>query len=319
MIEEEKLTAWAPQLEPVFLQWRARLDTGHLDEWEFVAAYVLIFIFLNRPREKWPKQSEIQLSSHQKDNFNFFCATARAFLTGLGEESMASRWENCLRWIYGPMKNLRGVPEKVLQSLRCWREGDYQLKMFHRVPSSREMLRFQKEGWRCVSVLLSETEIKKPVETGRDVWSFCLHDLLHASHFFGDSEAIHAQRYLSHFFLSAWESTSMADWIEQDPQFAAEFEYVAADMNAHPVYVWMSFYAAVLDFFKRSVGGGSENSLTPEQEKQWIVFWNNWLIEIFPVTSSLYEAFVNIPLMPRGQQDFSALQRELLQVGANEF
>lgn len=317
MIEEEKLRAWAPSLERLFCTWKSGLDSGFIEEWEFVAAYLVLFVFLHRPQEKWSAHVPVSPSERQRAALDFFQTTAKQELALLVDDERLPCWELCSTWIYGSMKSLRGVPEKVLRSLQAWREEEYQLVVLHRVPSAQELLKLQVEGIRCVTALIQKEEIERPVETGRDVWSFCLHDLLHASHFFGDPINIGAQKYLSHLFLTAWEKTSLAQWLDEDPQFASEFEYVAADMNAHPVYLWMSFYAVVLDFYKRRLGMPTSESLVLDQEEHWQYFWREWIVELIPSSSSIFESFISIPRMARGQQDYTVLQDEMLKAGVS--
>jgi hypothetical protein len=278
MIEIEKMRQWAPGLAPLFQEWQQLLLQGKVPAWEFVAHYLLLFVFLNRPTEKWPQYK--LLSSGQSESSVCFSKTVNAHLMGLVSEVQLAAWERCRHWVYSDMKSLRGVPEKVLQSLRGWRDGSYELQLMFEIPSAQELLRIQQGGRRCVSVLVKKTEIEGPVETGRDVWSFCLHDLLHASHFFGEPKYFQAQRFLSAFFLQAWEHSPLGQWLEKDPEFSREFIYVAADMNAHPVYILYSFYAKVLAFYKRQRGVSESEVLAPEAELLWRRFWSDWLAQL---------------------------------------
>jgi hypothetical protein len=273
MIEEQKLQLWATPLESIFQKWTRQLDVGNLKSWEFVVAYLLIFVFLNRPKEKWRLNPLFSMTEGRQ----VLITSVQEEFGALLSEGQLQRWADCLSWLDGKMMSLRGVPEKVLMSLRGWRESRYQLELMHTIPSAQELLDMQRHGRRCVSALIRANEITGPVETGRDVWSFCLHDLLHASHFFGNPEWICAQRFLSDFFLRAWKESSLQTYLLADPEFASDYEYIAADMNAHPVYILCSFYAKFLEQFKRRSGYSSAQILPAQEEIRWQEIWRKFL------------------------------------------
>lgn len=284
MIPKEHLEVWAKPLEEIFAQWLVWHQRGQLAEWEFATFYLLIFVFLERPEESW---------SYSKTRVNFSRAHSRELIDELNWgvvtclknynlHSNPDLWLKCSSWAYGDMMQLRGVPEKVLWSLRHWRLGSYALALMHRVPSSMELLKMQVQGQRCVTALINAREIRTPVEQGRDVWSFCLHDLSHASHFFARQSESLAQRYLSWFFLRAWTDSSLAKAISSDSILEKQFSYVAADMNAHPVYLFYSFYAIVLGYFKRSLGYSERQNLLATDELAWKFFWRDLLRELVP-------------------------------------
>lgn len=314
MIEEKKLAEWAPALSSVFEQWMTLLKKGELAEWEFVAYYLIVFVFLNRPQEKWGNAAIASLTSIQKRNLEQVLATIESSLRTIVPKESWKRLPACLSWVYGPMLQLRGVPAKVLWSLQGWRAARLDLLLMHRVPLAQELLALQVKGQRCVSALIRSDEIKEPVETGRDVWSFCLHDLLHASHFYGDPELIGSQKYLSSLFLRAWEQSSLRDWLQHDPQLATEFEYVAADMNAHPVYIFFSFYAKILEFFKRREGYRVTAPLPHSVEEEWRRQWRNFLSEFVDSPSSL-EVFAELPRTESSGRQIKYVEQELSLLG----
>jgi hypothetical protein len=310
MIEEQQMRAWAPALAPLFARWRERYDRGELRDWEFAAHYFFLFVFLQRPQEKWSQQK--LLTSLNSPNLVPLAADVQEFLGSEGLGSPREDWGRGASWVYGDMRSLRGIPDKVLQSLRGWRQGTHALHLRFDIPSAPALLRQQVQGQRCVSVLISKEELEAPVETGRDAWSFCLHDLLHASHFFAEPKYHRAQRYLSHFFLQAWEQSPLGPWLLADPEFSSEFIYVAADMNAHPVYILASFYAKVLAHFKRMNGFVVTEPLAPEAEAHWRGFWVDFLREL-PVAIKLrqsLELFLQPRLTPEVMLD---IEKTLLQ------
>lgn len=286
MIEESKLKEWAPTLAPLFLDWQSLVRSGYWQDWEFVAHYLLAFVFLNRPMESWRSASTAPGADSTKldpklSKPSWFSMAENTAMVGFSQivgASAAQRWPEAARWVYGSMNGLRGVPEKVLRSLRGWKAGTHDLVLCHHVPTAQELLAMQWQGRRCVSALVREEEILRPVEEGRDVWSFCLHDLLHASHFFDEAMGQESQRALSWFFLRLWKTPILLDLLQFDEVFAREFEYIAADMNAHPVYIFLSFYAKTLEAFKRQRGITLQRKLSDSEESLWQNWWLKLLV-----------------------------------------
>jgi hypothetical protein len=319
MIEAEKLNAWAPSLALVFEQWRSLLRSGELMPWEFVAHYLLIFVFLNRPRESW-RSSRTQSAKPlalgiegrpNRQGCSLMVSSVLEAFRAHPEISNLAAWADCSYWVYGDMRSLRGVPEKVLFCLRGWREGKFQIDLLFRIPTAQELLAIQVLGRRCVTALVETSEISQPVETGRDVWSFCLHDLLHGSHFFSDGGHQMAQRYLSHFFLEAWTKSSLKQWVLEDSDFGQEFVYVAADMNAHPVYIFLCFYAQALNYYKRRLGVPLAHALSAAAEVDWQKFWRSFLLE-FVTDEAIIDIFADLARTSHSGLKLAQLEKALL-------
>lgn len=305
MIERQKLQVWSSPLEKVFGHWKNLCESKVIEEWEFVALYLVLFVFLDRPKERWSRGGKEQRSrsgNEQRDRGSKVqgwqggealwvrgskdCAvggTSHRFLSaaqvvldvfsGILPEDHLERWRDGVSWVEGDLMNLRGVPALVLSSLRGWRDQKNTLQLLHRVPTGEELLALQTRGVRCVTALITKTEIEVPVEEGRDVWSFCLHDLLHAGHFFSQPRFLKAQRFLSALFLKFWREKDFQRDLEQDSIWKKDFEYIAADMNAHPVYILMSFCAKYLEFFKRQNGLSERQALSLDLEQRWSLRW----------------------------------------------
>lgn len=195
---------------------------------------------------------------------------------------------------------LKGVPGKATESFRRWRDGEIDLDLLFYVPRGNDLLSLQTQGRRCVSCLITKSEILNAVEDERDVLSFCLHDFLHASHFFAPPEIFRSQRFLSAFFLHLLNWESFERQLNQDSLWRKDFLYIATDMNAHPVHVFLSFYSKMLDYFKRIHGPAGENqgsAFTPVDPlttaSRWVQFWERFIKDLqgsgFPLTNSFYE------------------------------
>lgn len=283
MLKKEQLQIWAEPLAEMFHVLQKDTQEQRIEEWEFVAFYVLVFVFLNCPNEKWTPKTRMNrkhLLNLDVDRTDYFVQLGSGKLFEVCGSLQKDQWAHCCGWLYGDMKSLRGVPEPVLHSLREWRAGRYNLFQLFFIPSAQELLVDQIQGKRCVTTLIECCQIPEPAETGRDVWSFCMHDLLHASHFFGAPEYLPAQRFLASFFLKAWEKSILKELLRVDSVLLKEFTYVAADMNAHPVYLVMSFYTAIRDHFKRRHLTDVKARMSPELETVWKGFWHSFLLEV---------------------------------------
>jgi hypothetical protein len=291
MIEQEQLNQWAPALSRLFNDWRASKEAGRLRDWELVGLYLVVFVFLHRPREKWRPAARV--FEPREGCWAMVEQTGAQHLKSLVSDEKAREWAACASWVWGAMPALRGVPEKVLRSLRGWRAGRFPLRLFHRVPLAMELLQLQVLGERCVSLLLAESEIQQAVEEGRDVWSFALHDLLHADHFFGQPEWIGSQRFLSDLFLRVLQSEFFIAAQDIDPEYRAALEYVAADMNAHPVFIFLSFHAKTLEHFKRQKAVSLSSKLSIALETEWREFWCRGL-KTLALTPTQWEVFADM-------------------------
>ncbi len=216
------------------------------------------------------------------------------YFAGILEPRHLSQWSVAIKWIYSDKFILRGVPEKVLWSLDQWRMDKISLELHHDILTPEDLLALQSKGKRCVTALVQNTEISRPVEEGRDVWSFCLHDLLHASHFFRNHDELCAQQFLSKFFLDALQNTKLKTYFDHDSIFKKEFYYIASDMNANPVYIFFSFYAKFLEYFKKLSGFQRESRMNVQYERAWQIFWKDFLSQIIKPSSFEFKVFSSL-------------------------
>ncbi len=84
--------------------------------------------------------------------------------------------------------SFRSTPMSVNRSLLSWSTESYPLKLMFRIPSSEEVLRQQKMGSRCVTLLTEAQKTQTYILGERDALSFTMHDLIHADHFYQHDE-----------------------------------------------------------------------------------------------------------------------------------
>ena len=62
-----------------------------------------------------------------------------------------------------------------------------------RIPRPEEVLNQQKQGRRCVTVILDPEKAKKFILGERDALGFTMHDLIHADHFYHNNQCYQGQ------------------------------------------------------------------------------------------------------------------------------
>lgn len=137
---------------------------------------------------------------------------------------------------------LKSLPCTVARSLCLWRTGRYRLKLLNYKPSPLELLKMQVQGFRCVS-LLSE-DWGAFIDQERDVFSFVIHDLIHADHFFSQPQLFELQKYFYREILQLTER-GFFDRATMTENSKNLIEYICSDMNSHPVHLYKTLKAAL--------------------------------------------------------------------------
>jgi hypothetical protein len=129
---------------------------------------------------------------------------------------------------------LRGVSRPVSQALIAWGEGRRRVHLLARIPAAREVLAWQADGERCVSLLADDV----PTAPHEDGLAFAMHDLCHLEKFVDPEH--HAGQV--GFFAAVHAATLPDTWPRFmrrfDAELAAELEHVVADMNGSAVFLF---------------------------------------------------------------------------------
>ena len=166
-------------------------------------------------------------------------------------------------------KALKAQPAGVWMALSAWREGDYPIQLSKAVPTPLELLRVQAEGRRVVSLDLQDGDCGFRPDGKRDRWEFCLHDLLHAHHFFCNKEHQAGQLGFYRKLVDAVDAVVLGRRLGQDAVFAADFDYVVADMNAHVVHLLKTLKARWLEHELRQQGLPADSVLPELVRSRW--------------------------------------------------
>ncbi|MCE3009761.1 MAG: hypothetical protein LW875_04020 [Proteobacteria bacterium] len=131
-------------------------------------------------------------------------------------------------------RNLRALPPSVARVLCLWEAGVYHLELWSTIPTAEQVLDLQTQGRRCVSLLDHDWGAFPLGE--RDVFSFLIHDLIHADHFFKDPRLREAQM----SFAQQMKNLLLHPVIQekrQNVKWNSQIEYLIADMNTHPLHL----------------------------------------------------------------------------------
>lgn len=153
----------------------------------------------------------------------------------------------------------KSTPLTVNRSILNWSNGSYGLELMFRIPSPAEVLNQQKQGRRCVTVVLDANRASKFILGERDALGFTMHDLIHADHFYHNNQCYQGQ--LGFYgFLDFCMSQKHFEELLKNSKFESEFEYLIADMNAYAIHLMKCFKSALLHYH-------------PQPES----FYQNWL------------------------------------------
>lgn len=153
--------------------------------------------------------------------------------------------------------NLHSVPYSARCTLANWYLGNkFDLVLFlNKIPSSRQVLKLQANGRRCVTLI--SNKIDCAVLGERDPFSFLLHDLVHAYKMFSNDYLLKGQIGFYNALLKLYldlDDNLEADLdslLKRDERFTDEFDYLISDMNSHPRHLFYYFKAILINAVKR--------------------------------------------------------------------
>lgn len=153
----------------------------------------------------------------------------------------------------------KATPLSVNRSILGWSTGKYGLELMFRIPRPAEVLNQQKQGRRCVTVVLEKEKAAKFILGERDALGFTMHDLIHADHFYHNNFTYQGQLGFYGFLDHCMNQQHFDDLLKIE-KFESEFEYLIADMNAYAIHLMKCFKSALLHY-----------------HPQGVVFYEQWL------------------------------------------
>lgn len=205
-----EMEALAARLWPRLEEAKARAAAGHWSPAEF-AGFILTLVWSEARPRSWTNGPRPRLGDEQELPPGSPLATIQK-------------------------TRLRGIPPEAADILIGWHRGRYPLDLVQRVPSALEVLEAQCRGRRCVSVLVKDPEAFIRGGEGRDSFSFTLHDLLHAWHFYRDPEQRDRQVFFSKWMREFLFEEEVRAACADSSDLRVALEYLSADMNTHWVH-----------------------------------------------------------------------------------
>lgn len=140
---------------------------------------------------------------------------------------------------------IKAVPDAALRSLACLTNQIYPIQILNYVPTPAELLNFQLQDKRILTFNEELTEWPSTLYHGRDFLSFMIHDLIHADHFFINSENRSGQLGFYHCVKQILQNKNLQTLLKDD-KFTAGFEYIISDMNSHPIHLFKTLHARII-------------------------------------------------------------------------
>lgn len=140
---------------------------------------------------------------------------------------------------------LRSIPQKINFVMIWWLLDLIKLNLLDRIPSAYEILTWQSQGVRCVTLLQDQKSWENLILHERDMISFLIHDLLHAYEFnYSFLQFEQQKKFYQNLLLNYDQYQSYLI----SPEFAKRFEYIMSDMNGHEAHLTASLQSLLHDF-----------------------------------------------------------------------
>lgn len=162
---------------------------------------------------------------------------------------------------------IRKLPQAVFDVLLRWSQNKYDLILLDRVPTPFEMLCYQADGKRAVTMDKTAALTGGLVDGKRDAFEFLLHDLIHADLFFKDPE-LHVQQV--EFFKKLKQKVIAEDLLNRaDEKFLQDLNYLMSDMNSHQAHLEAHWQAILIQWRLRQENKNSQEALSA-QGHDWV-------------------------------------------------
>lgn len=220
-----------------------RLFLSNLTPFELTTLYLILFLRIKHPRN-WLQKKVAHNSAKGPIN-------ARELMEIIPREFNLSNWEKeKLSGVSADLLfiefRLKGIPEAVNRTMINWSRGNWNIVLFTHIPKPKELLYLQVQQSRCITLINKKEWLDQLILNSRDPLSFLLHDLIHADHFFNQSETLRGQLGFYQLIYKIYDYPELKNSLKSDAEFKKEFEYVASDMNAYVIHLFKCFKSAIV-------------------------------------------------------------------------
>lgn len=256
-----------------------------LPDSELVAAALLIY-FRNINGRHWITRWPEPLESSRTPWWEALPLdwTERERRSWRGASSLAS-------WL-GRSSILR-VPLAVLRALDSWGTGAFRMRLIFHVPKPEEVLRFQVQGLRPVTLITEKESLWQPVERFPNAFEITIHDLVHAERFQRDPELMLGQVAFFRLLQEVVCSELLNPLLDADPELRREFDYVLSDMNTSPIH-GIQYLKAILIRHHLRQRGRSLNEFLGDGERRTFERDFLSLIRVWKLDDAVEESLIRM-------------------------
>ena len=242
LVPEDFLEKEAPVIQEKMTPFLHQLELGTVSCAEFTGIYILQVLAYRFPGTWLGSKTAKRVVDHERLKYSI------AEIMPYFEPNIQKRLKGLTT--LGEIFNLfalKSTPLTVNRSILNWSTNDYGLELMFRIPPPQEVLNQQKRGRRCVTIVLEKEKSRKYILGERDALGFCMHDLIHADHFYHNNNCYQGQLGFYGFLDFCLKRNHFQDhFLSSD--FEAEFEYLIADMNAYAIHLMKCFKSALVHF-----------------------------------------------------------------------
>lgn len=244
LISHDELQREVPKFVNIFAHSLKQFQEGEINQAELTAHYIFLGLSLRYPGE-WPgalQQTENiphQLTSLFPDHIPLE-PNVRKRIEGLNLGAILNSFA------------LKSTPRCVNRALLHFSTGHYPLELMFHIPTPLEVLEQQRRGRRCLTLIIKENQMKDYILGERDYLGFCMHDLIHADHFYHSNLSYHGQLGLYNLL---WKQIGAGTFTElmHNSEFQREFEYIISDMNAYPIHLLKCLKSAMIFYGQETI------------------------------------------------------------------
>jgi|SRR5690554_838388 len=236
LISHEELQIEVPKFLSLFNESLKQFKNNEINESELALHYIVIGLSLRYPGG-WlgAYQPNDQTEHNLHSPFPQHIPIESNIKKRLGKMSLGDMVNNFA---------FKSTPRSVNRALLHFSTGKYPLELMFHIPTPLEVLKQQKSGRRCLSLIIKEDQMKEYILGERDYLSFCLHDLIHADHFYHSNLSYHGQLGLYNLLWQEIEKGTFGKLLH-NKDFQREFEYIISDMNAYPIHLLKCLKSAI--------------------------------------------------------------------------
>lgn len=204
-------------------------------------------------------------------------------------------------------RHFRLVIANAQTAMRKILDGEWSAKILFHIPTPLEVLEYQCQGLRVVTLLWKKDRVLQPVLEKDNALHFMLHDLEHLYKFEFDPALKIQQIDFARKIKAAFESGHYLDFLK-DPDFQKKFDYLASDMNTHPLHGLKFMKAMYLEYLLRQKTDQT-TILNPVEEQKYDDLMRE-LSQMWNFSKESTEALIRLNKAPLAPQEIESLVAE---------